>query len=63
MSAHLVISHGQNLALIDIIDPDSLEDLGFYEMTDSDFGHDGEGDGVDDVFDHGWVGLWRGKGG
>lgn len=29
-------------------------------MSDSDLGHDGQGDGVDDVLDHRRVGLWMG---
>jgi hypothetical protein len=29
-------------------------------VSDSDLGHDGEGDGVDDVLDHRRVGLWMG---
>lgn len=43
---------------IDVIHADRLQDLSLDKVSDPDLGHDGQGDGVDDVLDHGRVGLF-----
>lgn len=42
---------------VNVVDADSLEDLGLDGVADTALGHDGDGDGVDDLLDHGGVGL------
>ena len=47
-----IIGRGEDLALIDVIDLEGLEDLSLDEMPDTALGHDGDGDGVLDALDH-----------
>mmetsp|Transcript_23980 Transcript_23980/g.51763 ORF Transcript_23980/g.51763 Transcript_23980/m.51763 type:complete len:312 (+) Transcript_23980:175-1110(+) len=51
-----LIGHGQNLRLINVVNFACLEDLGLDKMSDTGLGHDGDGDGVLDFENHGWVG-------
>mmetsp|Transcript_10204 Transcript_10204/g.28622 ORF Transcript_10204/g.28622 Transcript_10204/m.28622 type:complete len:236 (+) Transcript_10204:170-877(+) len=50
-----LVGHGQNLGLVDVVDLARLEDLRFDEVADAGLGHDGDGDGVLDLEDHGGV--------
>ncbi|GMH84183.1 hypothetical protein TL16_g09842, partial [Triparma laevis f. inornata] len=47
-----LISHSQNLTLINIINLQSLQNLRLNEVPDTSLGHDGDGDGVFDLSDH-----------
>mmetsp|Transcript_23533 Transcript_23533/g.49693 ORF Transcript_23533/g.49693 Transcript_23533/m.49693 type:complete len:270 (+) Transcript_23533:479-1288(+) len=51
-----LIGHGEDFRLVDVVDFAGLENLGFDEVSDAGFGHDGDGDGVFDFEDHGRVG-------
>lgn len=51
-----LISHSQNLTLINIINLQSLQNLRLNEVPDTSLGHDGDGDGVFDLSDHDGVG-------
>jgi hypothetical protein len=42
---------------IDVVNSDSLEDLGLDSVADSDLGHNGDGDSVHDLLDHARVAL------
>jgi len=42
---------------IDVVDTDSLQDLGLDSVANSDLGHDGDRDGSHDLLDHAWVAL------
>ena len=46
-----VVGEGEDLALVDVVDADGLEDLGLDEVADAGLGHDGDGDGPLDVLD------------
>ena len=47
-----LVGRGEDLGLVDVVDPERLEDLGFDEVPDPGLGHDGDGDGVLDALDH-----------
>ena len=51
-----LVGHGKDLGLIDVVDLAGLEDLRLDEVADTGLGHDGDGDGVLDLEDHGRVG-------
>ncbi len=46
------VGGGEDFGFVDHVDAEFLEDLGFGEVADAAFGHDGNGDAVDDGFDH-----------
>ena len=48
----LLIGGGEDLALVDVIDLQGLEDLGLHEMADPGLGHDRDGDALFDLGDH-----------
>eukprot|EP00262_Sarcandra_glabra_P011813 TRINITY_DN2911_c0_g3_i1.p1 TRINITY_DN2911_c0_g3~~TRINITY_DN2911_c0_g3_i1.p1 ORF type:complete len:336 (+),score=10.47 TRINITY_DN2911_c0_g3_i1:113-1120(+) len=50
------VSDGEDFGLVDVVDAEGFEDLGFDEVADAGFGHDGYGDGPLDFFDEGGVG-------
>lgn len=52
----VLVGGGEDLALVDVVDAEDLEDLGFDEVADAGLGHDGDGDGLLDFFDEGGVG-------
>ncbi|KAI6757807.1 hypothetical protein HG531_003632 [Fusarium graminearum] len=52
----LVVGGGENLGLVDVVDAKGLEDLTLYKVTDTGLGHDGDGNGILDLLDHGGVG-------
>jgi len=54
-----LVSHREDLRLVDKVNLDGLEDLGLDEVTDADLGHDGDGDGGLDVLNHLRVGGAR----
>lgn len=47
----LVVGGGQDLALVNVVDAERLEDLALDEVADAGLGHDGDGDGVLDLLD------------
>ena len=51
-----LIGHGQDLRLVDVVNLAGLEDLRLDEVADTGLGHDGDGNGVLDLEDHGRVG-------
>ena len=51
-----LVGHGKDLGLVDVVNLAGLEDLRLDEVADTGLGHDGDGDGVLDLEDHGWVG-------
>ncbi|CAM0904951.1 unnamed protein product [Alopecurus aequalis] len=51
-----VVGEREDLALVDVVDADGLEDLGLDEVADAGLSHDGDGDGALDLADHAWVG-------
>ena len=51
----LVVSRGEHLGLVDVVDTDSLEDLGLDDVANSYLGHAGDGGGLLDLLDHGGV--------
>ena len=51
-----LVGHGKDLGLVDVVDLAGLEDLRLDEVPDTGLGHDGDGDGVLDLEDHGRVG-------
>lgn len=51
-----VVGRGENFTFVDEINFESFEDLGFYEVTDAAFGHDGDRNGFFDAEDHFGVG-------
>ena len=46
-----LVGGGEDFGLVDEVDADLLEDLGFGEVADAGLGHDGDGDGGHDLFD------------
>jgi hypothetical protein len=46
-----LIGRGEDFGLVDEVDAEVLEDLGFGEVADAGLGHDGDGDGADDLLD------------
>lgn len=55
----LVIGGRQDLGLVNVVDAQGLEDLALDKVADTGLGHDGDGDGFLDLFDHGRVGHAR----
>ena len=51
-----LVGGGEDLGLVDEVDADLLQDLGFGEVADAGLGHDGDGDGGHDLFDELGVG-------
>lgn len=51
-----LVSRGENLGLIDVIDTDSLENLGLDKVANSNLGHAWHGGGLLDLLDHSGVG-------
>ncbi len=51
-----LVGRGEDLGLIDEVDAESLEHLGFGEVADARLGHDRDGDGIDDLLDELGVG-------
>ena len=51
-----LVGGGEDLGLVDEVDAERLQDLGFGEVADAGLGHDGDGDGVDDLLDELGVG-------
>ena len=47
-----VVSWGENFGLIDVVDTDSFQHLGFHEVTNTSFRHHGDGDGFLNALDH-----------
>ena len=47
-----VVGRGQDLGLVDVVDAEGLQDLGFDEVADAGLRHDRDGHGVDDRVDH-----------
>ena len=47
-----IIGRGEDLGLIDVVDLDSLQDLGLDDVADAALGHDGDGDGLLNALDH-----------
>lgn len=52
----LVVGGRQDLGLVNVVDAQGLEDLALDEVADAGLCHDGDGDGVLDLLDHGRVG-------
>jgi hypothetical protein len=50
------VGGGEDLALVDVVDANGLQDLALDNVTDAGLGHDWDGDGVHDLLDHGRVG-------
>ena len=50
------VGGGEDFGLVDEVDAEGLEDLGFDEVADAGLGHDGDGDGGDDLLDELGVG-------
>ena len=50
-----LVGRREHLGLVDVVDPERLEDLGFDEMPDARLGHDRDRDRAHDPLDHGWV--------
>ncbi len=48
----LFVGRGQDLGLVDVVDLECLENLGFDEVTDAGLGHHRNGDGFLDALDH-----------
>ena len=46
-----IVRGRQHLALVDVVDPQLLQDLAFDKVPDARFGHDGDGDGLHDLLD------------
>ena len=44
-----LVGRGEDFGLVDEVDAELLEDLGFGEVADAGLGHDGDGDGGDDL--------------
>lgn len=55
----LVVGGGQDLGFINVVDTQRLEDLALDKVADTGLGHDGDGDGLLDLLDHGRVGHAR----
>ncbi len=51
-----LVGGGEDLGLVDEVDAELLQDLGLGEVADAGLGHDGDGDGVDDLLDELGVG-------
>ena len=51
-----LVGGGEDLGLVDEVDGEVLEDLGFDEVADADLGHNRDGDGGLDLLDHFGVG-------
>lgn len=51
-----LVSGGQNLRLVNVVDTNLLNDLGLDKVTDSALGHNGDGHGSHDLLDHSGVG-------
>ncbi|EHM25040.1 hypothetical protein SPW_6547 [Streptomyces sp. W007] len=51
-----LVGRGEDLGLVDVVDTEGLEHLGLDEVADAGLGHDGDGDGPDDLLDHVGVG-------
>mmetsp|Transcript_8486 Transcript_8486/g.27042 ORF Transcript_8486/g.27042 Transcript_8486/m.27042 type:complete len:207 (-) Transcript_8486:12-632(-) len=47
-----LVRDGQDLALVDAVDAQLLQNLGLDEVADAALGHDGNGHGRDDLLDH-----------
>lgn len=54
-----IVGRGENLRLVDKVNANGIEDLAFDKVADTGLGHDGDGDGGLDSFDHSWVGHAR----
>lgn len=48
---------GWGMAYVNIINANSLEDLGLDNVADTDFGHDRDGYSFHDLLDHARIGL------
>ncbi len=48
-----LIGRSENFALVDVIDSKLLQNLRFSSVTDARLGHDGNGDGLENLFDQG----------
>ena len=46
-----LVGRGEDFGLVDKVDPEVLENLGFGEVADAGLGHDGDGDCTDDLLD------------
>jgi hypothetical protein len=46
------VSGGKNLGLVNVINADGLDDLGLDKVTNTDLGHDGDSDSLNDFLDH-----------
>ena len=51
----LVVGRREHLALVDEVDAEALQHLGFHEVSDTALRHDGDGHGFHDALDHGGV--------
>jgi len=47
-----LVGRGEDLALVDVVHAEGLQDLGFGEVADSGLGHDRDGHSLLDAFDH-----------
>ena len=65
------VGGGEHFGLVDEVDAEFLQDLGFGEVADAALGHDRDGNGVDDCANELWAwpcgrrrlrrGSWRGR--
>src|SRR5262249_36539123 len=55
----LLVGGCQHLGLVDVVYTHGFEELGLDKMPDAGFGHDGNGDGVDDLLDQLRIGHAR----
>src|SRR5437868_13640065 len=51
VDVELLVGRCEDLALVDVVDPQHLEHLGFHEVADARLRHDRDGDGVHDLGD------------
>ena len=47
-----VVGRGEDLGLVDVVNLNGLQELGFHEVADTALGHDGDGHGFLDAADH-----------
>ncbi|CAK9167401.1 unnamed protein product, partial [Ilex paraguariensis] len=50
-----IVGGGEDFGLVDVVDSDGFEDLGFHEVANPGLGHDWDSDGLLDFLDELWV--------